>query len=325
MPVCRHVWRPTRGMTLWEPRVKRVRGFRDVTGALDTWTDAPNHAQTTMSPLKSTAPPGSLVQEERLSALLRPRTLVSSDSLEIECDSPLVEGEPDWDELAPDGWYAHSGRRCLDWALLVFALPLAALPMLTIAIVNWISHRSFSKILFTPGAHRLSRMRIYDLQIQDHEGRLRERNGLVVERKRRLASDALREISAQHALGRAAAALQHHPRRDGVHRTPSRDGRSRGVGREATTGNSQNAMCVHPGVTGWAQVTQGYTGRDIDAYRHKYEANARYTCRPTLLVDVEILLRTGVWILRCKGWDWQPSSEGNRGGHDSRRAIMNSE
>jgi lipopolysaccharide/colanic/teichoic acid biosynthesis glycosyltransferase len=62
---------------------------------------------------------------------------------------------------------------------------------------------------------------------------------------------------------------------------------------------------IRPGITGWAQVTQGYTGRCAEAYAAKLAANEAVTCRPSLRRDVEVLLRTALWMLRGKGWEWK--------------------
>ena len=63
-------------------------------------------------------------------------------------------------------------------------------------------------------------------------------------------------------------------------------------------------MVIKPGITGLAQVTQGYTPRDVEAYRRKLAVNRAYLRRYGLRTDLAILARTAVWMLRGRGWKW---------------------
>ena len=74
-------------------------------------------------------------------------------------------------------------------------------------------------------------------------------------------------------------------------------------------------LAIRPGVAGLAQITQGYTGRDVEAYREKLAINQRYLHEMSLALDLEIVLRTIVWMVRGKGWSW------NRGGQPSAEAA----
>jgi len=62
-----------------------------------------------------------------------------------------------------------------------------------------------------------------------------------------------------------------------------------------------------PGVTGLAQVTQGYAGPDEAQYRRKLALDRRYLARLSLALDLEILLRTAIWMLRGRGWRRAPA------------------
>ena len=64
-------------------------------------------------------------------------------------------------------------------------------------------------------------------------------------------------------------------------------------------------LVLRPGITGLAQITQGYTGRDVDAYRRKLALCTRYLEQVSPATDLSILLRTGIWMLRGKGWGWR--------------------
>jgi len=62
-------------------------------------------------------------------------------------------------------------------------------------------------------------------------------------------------------------------------------------------------LCLKPGLTGHAQITQGYTDSgDAEAYAAKRALNRRYRHELSLATDCAILLRTVVWVLRARGW-----------------------
>lgn len=55
---------------------------------------------------------------------------------------------------------------------------------------------------------------------------------------------------------------------------------------------------VRPGLTGLAQITLGYAGRDVEAYRAKLEVDLEYLARPSLWRDLALVGRTGWWLFR---------------------------
>ena len=57
---------------------------------------------------------------------------------------------------------------------------------------------------------------------------------------------------------------------------------------------------ARPGLTGLAQVTHGYAGRDVEAYRRKLTADLEYLAAPSLRRDLALLARTVVWLVRPK-------------------------
>jgi lipopolysaccharide/colanic/teichoic acid biosynthesis glycosyltransferase len=62
-------------------------------------------------------------------------------------------------------------------------------------------------------------------------------------------------------------------------------------------------LVLAPGLTGLAQITQGYTdGGDEEAYRQKCAWNQRYRAELSFALDAAILLRTVAWMLRRRGW-----------------------
>ena len=64
-------------------------------------------------------------------------------------------------------------------------------------------------------------------------------------------------------------------------------------------------LAIKPGITGLAQVTQGYTPRDAEAYRRKLAINLDYLARVSWQTDLEILGRTLVWMALGRGWKWR--------------------
>lgn len=60
-------------------------------------------------------------------------------------------------------------------------------------------------------------------------------------------------------------------------------------------------LAIRPGITGSAQITQGYTGQEVAAYAEKLAINLEYMRTMSLLGDVEIVVRTAVWMVRGRG------------------------
>lgn len=76
--------------------------------------------------------------------------------------------------------------------------------------------------------------------------------------------------------------------------------------------NFSKRLAIRPGITGIAQITQGYTGHDIEAYAEKLDINLAYMRDVSFALDVAICVRTAAWMLRGKGWSWN-RTRGPRG------------
>jgi len=61
---------------------------------------------------------------------------------------------------------------------------------------------------------------------------------------------------------------------------------------------------ARPGITGLAQVTQGYASKCAESYSRKLSLDRMYCRRASLGLDLRILLRTFVWMARGKGWSY---------------------
>jgi lipopolysaccharide/colanic/teichoic acid biosynthesis glycosyltransferase len=68
-------------------------------------------------------------------------------------------------------------------------------------------------------------------------------------------------------------------------------------------------MAIKPGITGWAQITQGYTPKDVEAYRRKLELNREYLAKLSFATDMGIVARTLVWMVLGRGWRWNKKSK----------------
>ena len=65
-------------------------------------------------------------------------------------------------------------------------------------------------------------------------------------------------------------------------------------------------LSLRPGITGLAQITQGYTrDGDVHAYRRKLALHRTYSRTISLRLDLVILARTVLWMLRRRGWRWR--------------------
>lgn len=67
-------------------------------------------------------------------------------------------------------------------------------------------------------------------------------------------------------------------------------------------------LALKPGITGRAQITQGYTGESVEAYAEKLAINEHYRRELSFRADVEILARTFVWMVRGRGWSWDETA-----------------
>lgn len=64
-------------------------------------------------------------------------------------------------------------------------------------------------------------------------------------------------------------------------------------------------LVLRPGLTGLAQITQGYASDgDEDAYSQKQAFNQIYLRSISFLGDLRILAQTSIWMLRRRGWSW---------------------
>lgn len=210
----------------------------------------------------------------------------------------------DWDGIAPTSWYARVGQKLLDLAVGIVVIPLAILPLAAISLANWASFGDWRKILFIQArvGYRGRVFWIYKFRTMTDatESNMDSwSNGGDMKRVTKfgklLRSTHIDEFPQliNVVLGDMAF-IGPRPEMLEIETWAA----------EHIEGFSER-LAMRPGLTGYAQITQGYTGRDIDAYREKLAINQYYRRNQTLKTDIEILLRTACWVMRGKGWDWK--------------------
>ncbi|HRV82105.1 MAG TPA: sugar transferase [Planctomycetota bacterium] len=66
----------------------------------------------------------------------------------------------------------------------------------------------------------------------------------------------------------------------------------------------EQRLAIRPGITGLAQITQGYAQVELASYQRKLAIDLEYIRRKGWLLDAKILVGTAIWMLRGKGWRW---------------------
>jgi len=203
----------------------------------------------------------------------------------------LAEGE--WELLAPPGAYARHLRTPLLLLASLSLVPLALLLALPIACANLWIHGSLRRVLFAQ--LRVGwRGRVFVLYkfrtLLDRPG---DDHARVTRFGRFLRNTHLDELPQLWNVLRGDMCLIG-PRPEML---PTERWAARNV-----PGFSER-LCLRPGLTGYAQITQGYTDDgDLSAYREKLRLNRRYREELSLGLDCAILVRTVSWMLRGRGW-----------------------
>lgn len=260
-----------------------------------------------MTPAQHSAPAEALL-ETRAATLAPPLTAPAippaSPALDPAEELRALVAAVDWDAIAPDGLYARYGRRALDVVTALVLVTVAVLPAACVALVNLCIFRDPRKVFFTQErvGHRGEVFRMYKFRtMRDaRRGALHSWSSgadrLRVTRFGRFLRNAHLDELPQllNILRGEMGIIGPRPEMIEIEAWASRE----------VPGFTER-LRIRPGVTGWAQITQGYTGRCREAYAAKLAANEAVTCRPSLARDVEILLRTALWMLRGKGWEWK--------------------
>ena len=208
---------------------------------------------------------------------------------------------PDWESLEPRGLYPRLGKPLLRVALFIATFPVALLIAIPIAIVN--------AILFGSPRHIVYRQRRVGFR-----GRT-----FIIYKFRTLRDSSEAEFDAwsegndltrvtRFGLFLRTTHLDELPQlwnilrgeMDFIGPRPEMLEIDRWARERIPNFRERNAL--QPGVTGYAQVTHGYAHRDPAAYARKLWADQHYRRNLTLALDLTILMRTLIWMVRGRGW-----------------------
>ena len=209
----------------------------------------------------------------------------------------------DWSALEPRSLWYRIGRPALDVALLVATLPLALPLLLAVSLASAVAFRSWRRVFFVqPRVGQ--RGRVFSLvkfrTMSEPTGTVFEAwsNGdraRVTPFGRFLRSTHLDELPQLYNVLRGEMSfIGPRPEMVEVEAWAARE----------VPGFSER-LAIRPGITGLAQVTQGYTPRDVEAYRRKLSINREYLASISCAADMGILVRTALWMLRGRGWKWR--------------------
>jgi lipopolysaccharide/colanic/teichoic acid biosynthesis glycosyltransferase len=215
--------------------------------------------------------------------------------------------DPDWEALAPKSFYARRVRRPLDLALLALVLPPAAALGLVVALVNAIVLGDPRRVLFVQPRAGL-RGKVFRLVKFRTMREAPEGNFAAWENGDRLRVTRFGRILRSSHLDELPQLLNVVSGTMGFIGPRPEMLEVEDWAREHVPGFAER-LAVRPGITGLAQVTQGYTGRDVAAYAEKLAINRRYLAGLSFRLDLEILARTALWMLRGRGWSWNATSE----------------
>ncbi|MEL6714729.1 MAG: sugar transferase, partial [Planctomycetota bacterium] len=199
------------------------------------------------------------------------------------------------------GFYARIGKRAIDLLLVAPALPLALLIGLPIAAWNAFAFRSLRRVFF----------------VQDRVGlggrTFRMVKFRTMREPRRSAADSWfsgEDTARVTRFGRFLrnAHLDELPQllnvlRGDMHLVgPRPEMLEVHAWACAEVPGFERRLAVRPGLTGHAQITQGYAAASTECYAQKLLLDLEYTNRLSVRTDLGIVLRTVPWVLHGRGW-----------------------
>ncbi len=207
---------------------------------------------------------------------------------------PWERPHAEWEILAPKSRYARRYRTPFLYGVTLLLLPFALLAGLPVALVNFFVHGSLRRILFT----------------QERIG-LRGRPFTIYKFRTMRGKDGAPESERVTSFGRFLrnTHLDELPQFINVllgdmcliGPRPEMS-KIEGWAAEALPRFSER-LVLRPGITGWAQITQGYAADgDGEAYQRKLTMNRVYRSRLKWRTDVAILVRTVMWMALRRGW-----------------------
>lgn len=225
----------------------------------------------------------------------------ATGSTELASAQVGTASAPDWDELAPLGVYARIGRPIFLGGLVLIGLPFALVLAAIVAPINALAFRSVRRVFFLQPrvGHRGRVFLIWKFRTMReakrdaHDSWSSGEDVLRVTRFGKfLRSSHLDELPQVWNVLRGDMDLIG-PRPEMVEIEAWACANVPGFGER---------LVVRPGLTGLAQVTQGYTQNDANAYAEKLRINREYLRSMSFANDVRVVLRTVTWMLRGRGW-----------------------
>lgn len=224
---------------------------------------------------------------------------------ESTSNSESRPSDRDWQSLVPNHWYARRGHRWFDRVLLLALLPPALPLMFAIACVNALVFGSWRQVFFVQ-----PRIGYRGASFDMLKFRTMKESGSSAMGSWSTGGDQLRVTKFGRLLRQTH--LDELPQLFNIMRGEMSfiGPRPEMVEIEAWANEHvpgfSDRLAIRPGVAGFAQITQGYTGRSVEAYAQKLEINMEYAEQMSFLFDVQILLRTIHWMSCGKGWMWTP-------------------
>lgn len=215
-----------------------------------------------------------------------------------------IAAEMDWKANTPSSFYARFGHRLLDLTLLAICLPLTVVPALLISLINGIMFRSVRRIFYVQRRvglqgkifHIFKFRTMRDAPAGDmHSWANGHDQDRVTPFGRFLRSSHLDELPQLiNVLKGDMSFIGPRPEMVEIEEWAV-----------ALIPGFLKRLSVRPGITGFAQITQGYTSRNAGAYQRKLDLCLSYNESISFAVDVSVLWQTVFWMLRRKGWQWE--------------------
>lgn len=247
-------------------------------------------------------------RESEMPSTKRPFIITEGGEQAEPTARPELFDEEAWSRLGPQTLYSRLFRPLFNLALLSIVLVPALAMIALISVANWIAFRDHKKIFFKQyrmgyrdKPFQLWKFRTmkdstkpnYDSWIEGHESERVTKLGSFLRRSH------LDEIPQLFNVLRGEMNF--------IGPRPEMIEINDWVLSEVP--HFYKRLAVRPGITGFAQITQGYVGNDIPGYQRKLEADIKYITDLSLRRDLGVLITTPFWMLRLLGWQNDPADK----------------
>ncbi len=236
-----------------------------------------------------------------------------ADTATTSSVATLKQNQPDWGAICPSRWYGLVGKLLFDHVVLMLTSPLWLPLMAVIALANWCAFRDHRMIFFvqnrTGHLGRVFRMikfrTMWDVSEASFDSWRSGTDDVRVTRLGRLLRNSHLDELPQvlNVLRGNMSVIGPRPEMPAIEMWAERE-----------VPGFARRLALKPGITGYAQTSQGYTGMDAKAYAEKLRLDDHYRSQLSLWLDCKTLVRTGLWMLKRKGWRWQDQQAANAEG-----------